>query len=101
MNQLNVLGIGMAHDFMSSIVHRLHRFGVTMNAKRIDIKRSLDTVFVQYAQNAPDACSPSVIVLAGRATIVRRLHVLLFNRIRSAHMARAAELRARGLGPSF
>src|SRR5213595_2419583 len=38
MNELDVLGIRVADDFMTPRVNRLHRLGITMNTKRIRIE---------------------------------------------------------------
>ena len=38
MNELQILGVGVADNLMATIVHRLNRFGITMDAKRIGIE---------------------------------------------------------------
>src|SRR3970282_1422075 len=63
MNQLQVLGVRVADDLMTALVHRFHRLGITMDAKRVSIKGRLDAVLVQDAQDAPDPRPSAVIVL--------------------------------------
>src|SRR5262249_49786090 len=86
---------------MATLMNSLHRLGITMDAKRIGIKRSLHAVLVQDRQVAPDPGPAAVIVLARRPAIVERDDIVFLDRIRSADMMRAPMLGIGNLSPRF
>ena len=99
--ELNVFRVGMADDLMAALMHRLHRFGIAMNAERVGIERRLDAVLVEDAENPPHAGSAAVIVFTRGSAIVLGDHVVFLDRIRAADMMRAPVLGIRNLGPRF
>ena len=88
LRELKIFGVGVADDFMAALMHRFHRFGITMDAKRIGIERRLDAVLVQDAQNAPDTRPSAVVVFAGGPAIVLRDNIVFLDRIGPADMVR-------------
>src|SRR5262249_26516404 len=86
---------------MATLMDGLHRLGITMDAKRIGIKRSLYAVLVQDPQDAPDTRPPAIIILACRPAIVKRDNIVFLDRIRPADMVRPPMLRIRNLSPGF
>src|SRR5262245_33606171 len=86
---------------MATLMHGLHRLGITMDAKRIGIKRSLHAVLVQDSQNSPDTGPSAVIILARRPAIILRDDIVFLDRIRPADMVRAPMLGIGNLSPGF
>src|SRR4029450_13091669 len=99
MNQLKILSVGVANNFMPAFMNRLHRLGITMDTKRVGIKRSLHAVLFQDPQDAPDTRPPAIVILACRPAIVKRDNIVFLDGIRPADMMCPPMLGIRNLSP--